>query len=88
MCQMLVKSSYIYIYIYLTFILRGRAGYELIYITIEAVGRVGYYQLMHGVCRRESSFSWRVSPSKFVFMACVALEVRFHGVCRLQKSFS
>ena len=30
----------------LTVILRGRAGYELIYITNEAVGRVGYYQLM------------------------------------------
>ena len=27
---------------YLTVILRGRAGYELIYITNEAVGRVGY----------------------------------------------
>ena len=32
----------IYIYIY---IIRGRAGYELIYITNEAVSRVGYYQL-------------------------------------------
>ena len=31
---------------YLTVILRGRAGYELIYITNEAVGRVGYYQLI------------------------------------------
>ena len=28
--------------IYLTVILRGRAGYELIYISNEAVGRVGY----------------------------------------------
>ena len=28
---------------YLTVILRGHAGYELIYITNEAVGRVGYY---------------------------------------------
>ena len=34
--------------IYLTVILRGRAGYELIYITNEAVGRVGYYQLISG----------------------------------------
>ena len=33
---------------YLTVILRGRAGYELIYITNEAVGRVGYYQLISG----------------------------------------
>ena len=32
--------------LYLTVILRGRAGYELIYITNEAVGRVGYYQLI------------------------------------------
>ena len=31
-----------------TVILRGRAGYELIYITNEAVGRVGYYQLISG----------------------------------------
>ena len=29
-----------------------------------------------------------MSPSKFVFMACVALKVRFHGVCRPQSSFS
>ena len=27
---------------------------------------------MCGVCRLASLFSWRVSPSKFVFMACVA----------------
>ena len=33
---------------YLTVILRGRAGYELIYITNEAVGRVGYHQLISG----------------------------------------
>ena len=31
----------------LTVILRGRARYELIYITNEAVGRVGYYQLIY-----------------------------------------
>ena len=37
--QLLSSSS-------LTVILRGRAGYELIYITNEAVGRVGYYQLL------------------------------------------
>ena len=34
--------------LYLTVILRGRSGYELIYITNEAVGRVGYYQLISG----------------------------------------
>ena len=38
--------------LYLTVILRGRAGYELIYITNEAVGRVGYYQLISGKSRR------------------------------------
>ena len=32
----------------LTVILRGRAGYGLIYITNEAVGRVGYHQLISG----------------------------------------
>ena len=32
--------------VYLTVILRGRAGYEPIYITNEAVGRVSYYQLI------------------------------------------
>ena len=42
--------------------------------------------LLHGVCRLASLFSWRVSPSKFVFTACVALQVCFHGVCRLQFS--
>ena len=31
----------------------GRAGYELIYITNEAVGRVGYYQLISGKVREE-----------------------------------
>ena len=50
-----IYCIYIYIYIYiffffffffLTVILRGRARYELIYITNEAVGRVGYYQLI------------------------------------------
>ena len=35
-------------FLYLTVILRGRAGYELINITNEAVGRVGYYQLISG----------------------------------------
>ena len=38
----------IFITYYLTVILRGRAGYELIYITNEAVDRVGYYQLISG----------------------------------------
>ena len=48
---------YIYIYIYLTVILLGRAGYELIYITNEAVGRVGYYQLISGKSKKNNCFS-------------------------------
>ena len=45
---MLLNSEILFISnpLYLTVILRGRAGYELIYITNEAVGRVGYYQLI------------------------------------------
>ena len=43
--------------IYLTVILRGRAGYELIYITNEAVGRVGYYQLVSGKSEKNNRFS-------------------------------
>ena len=42
---------------YLTVILRGRAGYELIYITNEAVGRVGYYQLMSGKFEKNNCYS-------------------------------
>ena len=41
---------------YLTVILRGRAGYELIYITNEAVGRVGYYQLISGKSEKNNNF--------------------------------
>ena len=42
---------------YLTVILRGRAGYELIYITTEAVGRVGYYQLISGKFEKNNCFT-------------------------------
>ena len=45
------------IVLYLTVILRGRAGYELIYITNEAVGRVGYYQLISGKSEKNNCFS-------------------------------
>ena len=38
-------------------ILRGRAGYELIYITNEAVGRVGYYQLISCKSEKNNCFS-------------------------------
>ena len=44
-------------HIYLTVILRGRAGYELIYITNEAVGRVGYHQLISGKSEKNNCFS-------------------------------
>ena len=42
---------------YLKVILRGRAGYELIYITNEAVGRVGYHQLISGKSEKNNCFS-------------------------------
>ena len=43
--------------LYLTVILRGCARYELIYITNEAVGRVGYYQLISGKSEKNNCFS-------------------------------
>ena len=52
---------------YLTVILRGRAGYELIYITNEAVGRVGYYQLISGKSEKNNCFSKFSSNSLDVF---------------------
>ena len=42
---------------YLTVILRGRAGCELINITNEAVGRVGYYQLISGKSEKNNCFN-------------------------------
>ena len=43
--------------VYLTVILRGRAGYELIYITNEAVGLVGYCHLISGKSEKNTGFS-------------------------------
>ena len=43
--------------LYLTVILRGRAGYELIYITNETVRRVGYYQPISGKSEKNNCFS-------------------------------
>ena len=43
--------------VYLTVILWGRAGYELMYITNEAVGRVGYYQLISGKSEKNNCSS-------------------------------
>ena len=54
---LLLYYSYVFIFIYLTVILQGRAGYELIYITNEAVGRVGYYQLISGKSEKNNCFS-------------------------------
>ena len=51
LCNLLLVADY------LTVILRGRAGYELIYITNEAVGRVGYYQLISGKSEKNNCFS-------------------------------
>ena len=47
-------------------ILRGRAGYELIYITNEAVGRVGYYQLISGKSEKNNCFS-KISSNSLDF---------------------
>ena len=43
--------------VYLTVILRGSAGYELIYITNSAFGLVGYYQLKSGKSEKNNCFS-------------------------------
>ena len=53
-------------YLYLTVILRGRAGYELIYITNEAAGRVGYYQLISGKSEKNNCFSKFSSNSQLI----------------------
>ena len=54
---------------YLTVILRGRAGYELIYITNEAVGRVGYYQLISGKSEKNNRSS-KFSSNSLDFFGC------------------
>ena len=55
-CQKVKKKRHNLRAKYLTVILRGRAGYELIYITNEAVGRVGYYQLISGKSEKNNCF--------------------------------
>ena len=55
--EFLIKNGSSRKILYLTVILRGRAGYELIYITNEAVGRVGYYQLISGKFEKNNCFS-------------------------------
>ena len=61
---------------YLTVILRGRAGYELIYITNEAVGRDGYYQLFSYL----QNFSTRNSPSVFPYLVKLDDNGSYHGL--------
>ena len=41
----------------LTVVLRGRAGYELMYKTNEAVGGVCYNQLIYGKSEKNNCFS-------------------------------
>ena len=53
-------------YLYLTVILRGRAGYELIYITNDAAGRVGYYQLIPGKSEKNNCLSKFSSNSQLI----------------------
>ena len=53
----IVHILLLFVDLYLTVILRGRAGYELIHITNEAVGRVGYYQLISGKSEKNNCFS-------------------------------
>ena len=55
-----------FISVYLTVILGGRAGYELIYITNAAVGRVGYYQLISGKSEKNNCFSKFSSNSQLI----------------------
>jgi len=58
LCQQFIMIWYLKKKIvYLTVILRGRAGYELIFITNEAVGRVGYYQPLSGKSEKNNCFS-------------------------------
>ena len=58
-------------HVYLTVILRGRAGYELIYITNSAYGLVGYYQLISGKSENFQAilliFSGETSSNRDIF---------------------
>ena len=57
MFNIIMELDHLTIKEYLTVVLRGRAGYELIYITNEAVGRVGYYRLISGKSEKNNCFS-------------------------------
>ena len=74
--------------VYLTVILRGRAGYELIYITNEAVGRVGYYQLISGKSKKNNCFSKFSSNSLDFFGWKLLKSWHFLYRSRYEKNFS
>ena len=75
-------------WLYLTVILRGRAGYELIYITNEAVGRVGYYQLISGKSEKNNCFSKFSSNSLDFFGWNLLKSWHFLDRRRREKFFS
>ena len=70
---------------YLTVTLRGRAGYELIYITNVAVGRVGYYQLISGKSEKNNCFSKFSSNSLDFFRWNLCKSWHFLYQQRLEK---
>ena len=73
---------------YLTVIFRGRAGYELIYITNDAVGRVGYYQLISGKSEKNNCFN-KISSNSLDFFGCNLLKSwHFLYRRRREKNFS
>ena len=74
--------------LYLTVILRGRARYELIYITNEAIGRVGYYQLISGKSEKNNCFSKFSSNSLDFFGWNLLKSWHFLYRRRCQKIFS
>ena len=73
---------------YLTVILQGRAGYELIYITNEAVGLVGYYQLISSKSEKNNCFSKFSSNSLYFFGWNLLKSWRFLYPRRREKFFS
>ena len=73
---------------YLTVILWGRAGYELIYITNEAVGRVGYYQLISGKSEKNNCSSKFSSNSLDFFVWNLLKSWHFLYRRRREKNFS
>ena len=73
---------------YLTVILRGRAGFELIYITNEAVGRVGYYQLISDKSEKNNCFSKFSSNSLDFFVWNLLKSWHFLYWRRREKIFS